>query len=65
MIALPVSCTNLDRILPPTIVVILVGVINNLASSPRSRSPAIDSPIPNIHENKTTIAKTPGTRKSM
>ncbi len=64
IIPLPVSCTNLDIIFPPITVATLVGVINNLASSPLSLSPATISPIPNTHPNKMVIPIIAGTRKS-
>ena len=63
--ALTNSTISLDAILPPTTVEIDVGVINNLANSPVSRSPAIDAPIPIIQDIITVIPKTAGTKKSI
>ncbi len=63
--ALKVSIVSLDMILPPITLATLVGVMKSLASSPRSRSPAIDSPIPIMAENMTVMASIAGTRKSM
>ena len=59
------STDNLPAIFPASTVATEVGVMNNLASSPVSRSPATDDPIPIIQDIITVIPKTAGTRKSI
>lgn len=63
--ALTNSIKSFAAILPPIIVETDVGVMNNLASSPVSRSPAIVEPIPNIQLIIIVIPKIAGTKKSI
>ncbi len=64
-IAVAICMVSLDIILPPTTVATLVGVMNSRASSPRSRSPASDSPIPIMAPIIIVMTSTAGTKKSM
>ena len=63
--ALTSSINNLATILPPITVETDVGVMNSLASSPVSLSPAMVAPIPIIQLIMTLIPRTAGTKKSI
>ena len=65
IIALIISLTTSEIIFPVSTEDMLVGVMNNLANSPLSRSPAMELPYPNIEDMNMVIANTPGNKKSM